>query len=64
MLTAIMGIVLYKTLYAGKEYGDPSDQGNFLTGFYAIIAALVLNALANRFIRRDEKLVRGSERLR
>ena len=64
MLTAIMGIILYKTLYAGKEYGDPGDQGNFLTGFYAIIVALVLNALANRFIRRDEKLVRGSDRLR
>jgi hypothetical protein len=64
MLTAIMGIVLYRTLYAGKEYGDPADQGTFLTGFYAIIAALVFNALANRFIRRDEKLVRGSDRLR
>ncbi len=64
MLTAIMGIILYKTLYAGKEYGDPGDQGDFLTGFYAIIVALVMNALANRFIRRDEKLVRGSERLR
>ena len=64
MLTAIMGIILYKTLYAGKAYGNPADQGTFLAGFYAIIAALVFNALANRFIRRDEKLVRGSDRLR
>lgn len=64
MLTAIMGITLYRTLYTGKQYGNPGDQGTFLTGFYAIIAALVFNALANRFIRRDEKLVRGSDRLR
>ena len=64
MLTAIMGIVLYRTLYAGKTYGNPADQGEFLPGFYAIIAALVFNALANRFIRRDEKLVRGSDRIR
>ncbi|GAB2584709.1 DUF4293 domain-containing protein [Spirosoma areae] len=64
MLTAIMGIVLYRTLYAGKAFGNPADQGTFLTGFYAIIAALVFNALANRFIRKDEKLVRGSDRLR
>lgn len=64
MLTAIMGIILYRTLYAGKEYGNPADQGNFSPGFYAIIAALVCNALANRFIRRDEKLVRGSDRIR
>ncbi|MBD2700967.1 DUF4293 domain-containing protein [Spirosoma sp. BT702] len=64
MLTAVMGIVLYRTLYIGKEYGNPGEQGNFLTGFYAIIAALVFNMLANRFIRRDEKLVRDSNRLR
>ncbi|WP_460980989.1 DUF4293 domain-containing protein [Spirosoma fluminis] len=64
MLTAIMGIILYRTLYAGKEFGNPADQGNFLLGFYAVIAALLFNALANRFIRRDEKLVRGSDRLR
>lgn len=64
MLTAIMGIVLYRTLYAGKTYGNPEDQGSFLPGFYAIITALIFNALANRFIRRDEKLVRGSDRLR
>ncbi|MGF7215920.1 hypothetical protein GGR92_002060 [Spirosoma lacussanchae] len=64
MLTAIMGIILYRTLYAGKAYGNPADQGTFLLGFYAIVAALVFNALANRFIRRDEKLVRGSDRLR
>ncbi|QJD78304.1 DUF4293 domain-containing protein [Spirosoma rhododendri] len=64
MLTAIMGIVLYRTLYMGKSYGNPGDQGDYLPGFYALIAALIFNALANRFIRRDEKLVRGSDRLR
>ena len=64
MLTAIMGITLYRTLYMGKQYGNPGDQGTFRAGFYALIAALVFNALANRFIRRDEKLVRGSDRLR
>ncbi len=64
MLTAIMGFVLYRTINAAKANGTSPDQGNFLLGFYAIIAALVCNALANRFIRRDEKLVRGSDRLR
>ena len=64
LLTIIMGIVLYLTLYKGKEYGNPTDQGNFLTGFYALIAALVFNALANRFIRRDERKVRDSDRFR
>lgn len=64
LLTAIMGLVLYLTLYKGKEYGSAADQGQFLTGFYGLVSALVFNALANRFIRRDEKLVKDSDRFR
>lgn len=64
LLTVIMAITLYHTLYKGKVYGNPEDQGSFLVGFYALIAALVCNALANRFIRRDERTVRESERFR
>ncbi|GAB3320646.1 DUF4293 domain-containing protein [Larkinella ripae] len=64
LLTALMGVVLYMTLYKGKEYFNPDDQGSFGVGFYGIVAALICNMLANRFIRRDEKLVRESDRLR
>ncbi|GAB3268643.1 DUF4293 domain-containing protein [Larkinella harenae] len=64
LLTAIMGFVLYLTLYKGKDFFNPDDQGNFGIGFFAIVAALILNMLANRFIRRDEKLVQESNRLR
>ncbi|MCY7359221.1 MAG: DUF4293 domain-containing protein [Rudanella sp.] len=64
LLTGVMGITLYMTLYKGKDFGSPSDQGNFLLGFYAIIFSLVMNTLANRAIRRDEKKVRESERFR
>lgn len=64
LMTGIMGVTLYLTLYKGKTFGSDSDQGNFLFGFYAIIASLVLNALANRAIRRDERKVRESDRFR
>jgi glucan phosphoethanolaminetransferase (alkaline phosphatase superfamily) len=64
LLTAVMGIVLYQTLYKAKAYGNPEDQGTFLFGFYALIVALLFNALANRFIRRDERKVRDSDRFR
>lgn len=64
LLTAIMGIVLYFSVYKGRAVGDINQQGDFLLGFYPIVAALLFNMLANRFIRRDEKLVRGSDRLR
>ncbi len=43
---------------------DPTQQGKFELSFYLPLVALLLNSFANRFIRRDEKLVRSSERLR
>jgi hypothetical protein len=46
---------LIKSLETGGEYG----LGLWLPG-----VAVLCNLLANRFIRRDEKLVRDSERLR
>ena len=38
--------------------------GEFGLGLYLPFAAMVCNAIANRFIRRDEKLVKDSERIR
>lgn len=43
----------------------PTDYpGEYKIGFYVIIAALLFNMLANRFIRKDEKLVRSADRIR
>ncbi len=39
-------------------------QGNYLFGFYLPVSALLFNLLANRFIRRDESLVRSADRIR
>lgn len=39
-------------------------QGNFGLALYLPFVAAVLNAIANRFIRRDENLVKDSDRLR
>ncbi len=33
-------------------------------GFYLPVAAMILNIIANRFIRKDEKLVRSADRMR
>ena len=43
---------------------DPQVQGTFLIGFYLPIAAMLNNFLANRFIRKDEQLVRSADRIR
>ena len=39
-------------------------QGDYEFGFYFPIVALFCNYLANRFIRKDEKLVRSADRIR
>ena len=38
--------------------------GSYQIGFWAILAAMVCNMLANRFIRKDEALVRSVDRIR
>jgi hypothetical protein len=43
---------------------SPSVQGDFLIGFYLGWGAFVFNILANRFIRRDERLVQSADRIR
>lgn len=41
-----------------------SDNGQYKVGFWAILVAMVFNMLANRFIRKDEALVRSVDRIR
>ncbi len=38
--------------------------GTYKVGFWAILAAMVCNMIANRFIRKDEALVRSVDRIR
>jgi len=63
LMCAALGLCYYFSAEGNKEFTD-APEGIFLAGFYMPIAALLLNVLANRFIRRDEKLVRSADRLR
>ena len=40
------------------------EAGNYGLALYLPIVAIISNMIANRFIRKDEKLVRDSDRLR
>ena len=51
----------YFAIHLAKDNHAPGDFG---LGLYLPFVAVVCNAIANRFIRRDEKLVRDSDRLR
>jgi len=63
----LMGASLILSVYfsfQAEKMIEPGMKGAYLTGFYAIFSGLIFNLLANRFIRRDEKLVRSVDRIR
>ena len=64
-------LLIVATIGAGFYYSGVGERllnikvpGEFEAGFYLPTLALLLNVLANRFIRRDEQLVRSMDRLR
>lgn len=64
VLAALLGASFYYAAYVGAEMVEAPENGAYHSGFYMPLLALVLNALANRFIKRDEDLVRSVDRLR
>ncbi|WP_303309619.1 DUF4293 family protein [Hymenobacter sp. BT730] len=64
-------VLIMATIGASWYYSGVGERllnvklaGSFEAGFYLPTLALLLNLLANRFIRRDEQLVRSMDRLR
>ncbi len=71
LLGSLILLLVVATLGAAFVYSSRADQllnvkmeGHFLAGFYLPTLALVLNLLASRYIRADERLVRSQDRLR
>jgi len=60
------GALILSVFYSfdGEKYFDAGIKGAYLPGFWAIFAGLMFNLFANRFIRRDERLVRSVDRIR
>ncbi len=58
-----LGVSVYFSLQA-ESIIVPQVRGDYLVGFYLGVAALLLNSMANRFIRKDERLVRSADRIR
>jgi hypothetical protein len=63
LLAATLMACTYLSFQGEKLLAEPA-RGQYLLGFFMPAAALVCNALATRFIRRDEQLVRSMDRLR
>jgi hypothetical protein len=63
LIGSAVAVAVYHVKYDAMKLEGAGD-GKFEIGLYAGFTALVLNWLANRFIRRDEKMVRDSDRMR
>ena len=63
LITATFGAEFYFSNH-GERLLNPKLEGQNQPAFYLPLLALALNLLANRFIRRDEQLVRSADRLR
>lgn len=47
-----------------NEAIQAQDGGDYGLGFWSILVSMVMNMLANRFIKKDEALVRSVDRIR
>ncbi len=68
MINSLVMVVLVATVFLTTN-GINSDinavsGGTYKIGFWAVLAGMVFNMLANRFIRKDEALVRSVDRIR
>ena len=64
LIAIVLGYTFYQVFKIGIPIFEPNNQGSYGTGFIATVVAMLCNMLANRFIRRDEMLVKSADRMR
>jgi Domain of unknown function (DUF4293) len=64
VLLALVVVAFYTVIGKGKTMIAADAVAHFDPGFFFPLLAIVLNLLANFYIRKDEKLVKSVDRLR
>ena len=64
VIAVSLGYTFYQVFKVGVPMFEPASQGDYGSGFMAMVVALLANMIANRFIRRDEMLVKSADRMR
>ena len=64
LIAIVLGYTFYQVFKVGIPTFEPENKGSYGTGFYATVLAMLCNMIANRFIRRDEMLVKSADRMR
>lgn len=60
----LMGAMISAVLFANQLTNEHPEQWTYGPALYILFAGVTFNWLAVRFIRRDEKIVRDSDKLR
>ena len=63
LLTLVLFFSAWLCLQAQRDF-IPGVAGTFKPGLFAPVAAMIFNSLANRYIKKDEDLVRSADRIR
>ena len=64
LIAVVLGYTFYQVFKVGIPMFEPKNQGSYGTGFFSTVLAMLSNMIANRFIRRDEMLVKSADRMR
>ena len=64
LIAVVLGYTFYQVFKVGIPMFEPENQGTYHAGFIAAVVAMLCNMIANRFIRRDEMLVKSADRMR
>jgi magnesium-transporting ATPase (P-type) len=64
LIAVLLGYTFYQVFKVGMPMFEPENQGSYGAGFIAAVVAMLCNMIANRFIRRDEMLVKSADRMR
>jgi len=63
LMAVVLLLSVWFMIQAQKEI-NPATQGNYQLGLFLPMLAMLFNVFANRFIRKDERLVRSVDRIR
>jgi hypothetical protein len=64
LIAVVLGYTFYQVFKVGIPMFEPENQGSYGAGFISAVVAMLCNMIANRFIRRDEMLVKSADRMR
>lgn len=63
IMAVVLGLSVYFMISAQQDW-NPETEGSYKPGLFMPALGMIFNMMANRFIRRDEKLVRSVDRIR